>query len=94
MRRCRHPYDAYLAGGQLYLSPAMLARFPNAIALLSPLCGRADVPDGALPDDLRDALLRADVLRCAPDGLFWYRSIHAPSPLCGVQPMNNGDWYE
>lgn len=94
VRRCRHPYDAYLAGGQLYLSPAMLARFPNAIALLSPLCGRADVPDGALPDDLRDALLRADVLRCAPDGLFWYRSVHAPSPLCGVQPMNNGDWYE
>ena len=94
VRRCRYPYDAYLAGGTLYLSPALLARFPDGPALLAPLCGRADVPEGALPDGLVQALLATGVLRRGADGLRWYASVHASAPLAGVQPMGSGDWYE
>ena len=93
-RRCRHPYDAYFAEGRLYLSPRLLARFPEAPALLADCAGRPAVPRGALPPALCEALVEARVLQEAGGDFRWYPSVHAPAPLVETLPMGDGDWYE
>ncbi len=93
-RFCRYPYETYLAGGKLYLSPDFLARFPNAITLLEPLYGGDGVADGVLPEDLIEALEKTRVLQKTDAGLLWYKSTHAEKPLLEAAPMGSGDWYE
>lgn len=94
-RRCPRPYAAYLAGGVLYVSQELEARFPDIFQLLAPQCGQnpARMPE-TLPVPLVDALLEAGVLTREKGELAWTPSIHAPAPLTDVKPMGGGDWYE
>ncbi|MEG0492134.1 MAG: sialidase family protein [Clostridia bacterium] len=94
-RSCRYPYEAYFAGGTLYLSPKLLTDFPTAMQSLTALCGRQDaaVAADALPEALAKRLLACGVLLKDQSGLRWYRSIHAPCPLHQVLPMAEGDLY-
>ena len=94
-RKCRYPYDAYLAEGTLYLSPRALELFPNAIEMLQPFCRRESdiLPGDALPQKLIDLLVNNHVLKKTDGVLRWIPSIHAPYPLADVKPMSDGDWY-
>lgn len=95
-RRCRFPYDAYFAGGTLFLSPQFLSDFPGSMEILQSLVGDSGVlPHGALCPEAQQRLLRCGVLHEAADHtLRWSKSIHAPRPLDDVKQMLTGDWYE
>lgn len=94
-RRNAHPYEAYFAEGTLYLSPALLADFPDAAALLSPCVGDPSglLPEGLLPPALLSRLQNSHVLTERGGTLAWKPSVHAPCPLAAVLPMAEGDWY-
>lgn len=88
-RSAPHPYDAYLANGVLYLSPAVLQQWPNAIELLQARAGGPSslLDERALPPGLVDTLARAHVLKPGPGGLHWAESVHAPAPLADVKAV-------
>ncbi len=91
-RACEYPYDAYFAGGVLYLSPAFLADYPGAAALLQGALGQSG-PPAALPAAALARLAACGVVHRTPEGWRWIASVHAPRALDGVQPMAQGDWY-
>ncbi len=89
-RCCRHPYGAYFAGSDLFLSPQLEAQFPEIYETLRPLCGRDNVE---LNGGLREALLEAGVLEQDEAGtLHWIPAVHG-SGLARVLPQGDGDWY-
>lgn len=94
-RREPFPYDAYFAGGVLYLSPAFVADFPAALKELRAAVGASPVlPDGVLCAGARARLMRCGVLETGEDGApRWIASVHAPRPLDDVRVMASGDWY-
>lgn len=94
-RECPFPYDAYFAGGALYLSPGFLAEFPRALEELRAAVGDSPfLPDGVLCAGARERLTRCGVLETGEDGaLRWIASVHAPRPLDDVCVMASGDWY-
>ena len=89
------PYEGYFAGGTLYLSPDFLAAFPGALAALHSAVGANDaLPEGLLPGEAVERLLRAGVLqRDGQGGYRWIASVHAPRPLDDARPMTAADWY-
>lgn len=96
-RKNRYPFDAYFAGGTLYLSPQLLSDFPNLTELLLPLCKKPDaiIPKDALPKEITDRLISCGVLLNdkSKNELKWLNSIHSPYPLLEISDMGEGDWY-
>lgn len=92
-RRCLYPYDAYFAGGVLYLSPSFLKAFPNAIRVLKKALGEERVPAESLGQRAVQRLLNCGAVVQRGDGYYWIHSVHAPLPLSDVCPMESGDWY-
>ena len=94
-REAGYPYDAYFAGGTLYLAPQFLRDFPQAEEALRGAAGGSGVlPQGALCEEAVERLLGCGVLRRGQDGaLRWIHSVHAPRPLDDVRPMASADWY-
>lgn len=94
-RREPFPYDAYFAGGVLYLSPGFLADFPQTLEALRAAVGDSPVlPDGILCEEARARLARCGVLETDENGVLrWIASVHAPRPLDDVRVMASGDWY-
>ena len=94
-RKTPYPYDAYFAGGVLYLSPDFVREFPGALEALAALPGDDDtLPGGTLDPAARQRLLACGALRRAGEEYKWIHSVHAPRPLAGVKVMAGGDWYE
>lgn len=92
-RRCPYPYEAYFAGGVLYLSPDFLQAFPYAVYVLKQHLGERRVPVENLG---REAALRLCACGAAQEkegSFFWISSVHAPSPLADVCAMAAGEWY-
>lgn len=94
-RKTLFPYDAYFAGGCLYLAPQFMKAFPQAMKALSDAVGSSNVlAEGVLCAEARHRLTACGVLKQGEDGLFrWIHSVHAPRPLNDVKPMLSGDWY-
>ena len=94
-RRTLYPYDAYFAGGVLFLAPAFIRDFPGALEALGALPGDSDVlPEGVLEPAAVQRLAACGVLRRDGQRYQWIHSVHAPKPLAGVKLMDDGDWYE
>lgn len=94
-RKTPYPYDAYFAGGVLYLSPDFVREFPGALEALAALPGDDDtLPGGTLDPAARQRLLACGALRRDGEEYKWIHSVHAPRPLAGVKVMAGGDWYE
>ena len=94
-RKTPYPYDAYFAGGVLYLSPDFVREFPGALEALAALPGDDDtLPGGTLDPAARQRLLACGALRRDGEEYIWIHSVHAPRPLAGVKVMAGGDWYE
>lgn len=91
-RRCLYPYDAYFAGGVLYLSPGFLADFPGALETLRAAAGQSG-PPAQLPAGALARLAGCGVVRKEKGAWQWIASVHAPRLLDDVQPMAGGDWY-
>lgn len=93
-RRCRRPYKAYFAQGDLFISPEFEEQFP-VIKLLQPYVGQPEglVPVEAIGQELAWALVNSHVAVFEGDYIRWKLSVHAPIPLAGVKPMGDGDWY-
>ena len=88
------PYDAFFAEGTLFLSPAFLEAFPDALARLQAARGKEILPPGALPPEAAARLAACGALKEEPGGVFrWIRPVHAPRPLDDVKPMLAGDEY-
>lgn len=94
-RETLFPYDAYFAGGTLYLSPDFLKDHPDAMDALQAAAGDSPLlPDGVLCREACARLVRCGVLEEDEAGtLCWIASVHAPRPLDAVRPMRSGDWY-
>ena len=89
----RLPYDAYFAGGTLYLSPDFQRDFPQAADLLAACAGADEVPVDRLPPRAAERLAACGVT-CQENGrTVWISSVHAPRRLDRVCPMAAGDWY-
>ena len=68
-RETGYPYDAYFAGGTLYLAPQFLQAFPQAQEALRAAAGSCGVlAESALCEEAVERLLRCGVLRREPDG--------------------------
>ncbi|WP_418667866.1 sialidase family protein [Allofournierella sp.] len=94
-RRTPYPYDAYFAGGVLYLSPGFVERFPGALEALAALPGDGELlPEGLLAPEAVQRLARCGALYKDGGRYKWIHSVHAPRPLAGVKVMAGGDWYE
>lgn len=94
VRGVSYPYDGYFAEGTLFLSPAFLNDYPDALEKLKSAEGQDTLPKGLLPDAAEERLLACGVLEKQADGdLGWIRSIHAPRLLHDVRPMLTGDEY-
>ena len=94
-RRERYPYDAYFAEGNLFLSPRLLADYPELIERLTQVAGENEIlPAGTIPDGAVERLLACGVLRRDGGELRFYKSVHARVTLASVLPMADGDWYE
>ena len=94
-RRTLYPYDAYFAGGVLFLAPAFIREFPGVLEALGALPGDSDVlPEGVLEPAAVQRLAACGVLRRDGQRYQWIHSVHAPKPLAGVKLMDGGDWYE
>ncbi|MBQ6382019.1 MAG: hypothetical protein IJJ42_00275 [Clostridia bacterium] len=88
------PYDAFFAEGTLFLSPAFLRDWPDALSRLQAVTGQEELPPGVLPGEAAARLEACGVLNREPDGsLRWVRSVHAPRLLNDVRPMLSGDEY-
>lgn len=93
VRGCPFPYDAYFAGGTLYLSPDFQRDFPQAADLLAACAGADEVPVDRLPPQAAERLAACGVT-CQENGrTVWISSVHAPRRLDRVCPMAAGDWY-
>jgi len=88
-RRCRWPYEAYLAENTLFISPMLEKRFPQIFETLRAQTGsrRPELEDAALAQALR----QAGVLDA--DGQWAFR-VHTDGRLHEVLSMGAGDWYE
>ena len=94
VRGVPYPYDGYFAEGTLYLSPAFLRDFPDALHQLKTALGRETLPEGLLPKAAAERLIACGALqKDEHGGLRWIRSVHAPRPLNDVRPMLTGDEY-
>lgn len=95
-RRRRYPYPAYFAEGVLFLSPALIEAFPNALSALNEEAkkGRGFFQKGLFEPRLVDLLIESGVLHAIGENYYWLKSVHAPKPLTRVLPMAEGDWYE
>lgn len=94
-RKTAYPYDAYFAGGTLYLAPQFIQDFPQTLKTLKKITNRFNIlPKNLLCPEAVQRLLDSGVLKRAADGeLRWIHSVHAPHPLNDVQPMSSADWY-
>lgn len=94
-RKNRFPYQAYFAEGILYLSPELLQACPQIFVHTKEAVEKGEtLPDGILDSQEIAELVKAKVLIPKENGTYrWLKSVHAPSPLAGVQPMVGGDWY-
>ena len=94
VRRTLYPYDAYFAGGVLFLSPTFMSECPEAEPALKALDPEArQVPQGALPARVQQRLEACGALQRDESGLYWVASVHAPRPLHDIKPIATGDWY-
>lgn len=95
VRKTPFPYDAYFAGGTLYLSPSFLSAYPDALKALGSAVGPEDaLPGGLLPEEAVARLVACGVLQPGEGGVRrWIHSVHAPRPLDSVRPMTSADWY-
>ncbi len=95
VRGCPFPYDGYFAEGTLYLSPAFLKDYPDALERLKEVLGREELPCGVLSREAEERLLACGVLRrTGGDRPAWITSLHEKRPLNDVRPMLSGDDYE
>lgn len=94
-RETAYPYDAYFAGGILYLSPQFIHDFPQAQTVLKQMIGDSYIlPKRLLNSQAVRRLIAVGVVRRSPDGeLRWIHSVHAPRSLDDVRPMTGADWY-
>lgn len=90
-----YPYEAFFAGGVLYLSPDFLNDFPDAIDRLNAILGDEDlVFEKILSSPALQRLVQSGVLQKDINGhLRWVHSVHAPHTLEAVRPMSTADWY-
>lgn len=91
-RRERWPYDAYLAEGKVFLSPALQRDIPDAIRQINALGSRRPVQKGELSDALLNRLVKAHLLNETPEGYEWYPCVHPKDPFEALD-MGSGDWY-
>lgn len=91
-RRERWPYDAYLAEGKVFLSPALQRDIPDAIRQINALGSRRPVQKGELSDALLNRLVKAHLLSETPEGYEWYPCVHPKDPFEALD-MGTGDWY-
>ena len=94
-REAGYPYDAYFAGGTLYLAPQFLRDFPQAEeeALRGAAGGSGVLPQGALCEEAVERLLGCGVLRRGQDGaLRWIHSVmrRARWTTCGPWRARTG----
>ncbi|MDO5435784.1 MAG: hypothetical protein Q4G19_05395 [Clostridia bacterium] len=84
-----YPYDAWMAETVIFLSPALLSRFPDAVDRIN----EAASPAG-LPEDLKRALEKAGIIREDENGCPVYtRAVHAGDRRRTACPMGAGDEY-
>lgn len=89
-----YPYDGYFAEGTLFLSPAFMRDFPEAAAALEKVKGLETLPPGTLEKEAEARLEFSGALKRDGNGGYrWIRSVHAPRPLNGIEPMLTGDEY-
>jgi len=91
-RKNRWPYDAYLAEGKLFLSPALIKAVPDAIQQINALGSRRPVQKGELSEELLQRLLKANLLLETHRGYEWYACVHPKDPFEALD-MGSGDWY-
>lgn len=94
-RKKRYPYDAYFAGGILYLAPQLIQEYPQEVQQLCREAAQTGDPDPQrLCQTLRSRLAACGVLKSGPDSrLHWISSVHAPCLVADVRVMPDGDWY-
>ena len=89
-----YPYDAYFAGGVLYLSPLLVKDLPDLPEILTAQVGDSPLlEDGLLPPEAVLRLERSGVLEKDGEQWLWIPSVHAPRPLHDVKIMSAGDQY-
>lgn len=88
------PYDGYFAEDTLFLSPAFLRDYPDALARLRAAEGGGTLAPGTLPESALKRLAACGVLIKEESGAYrWIRTVHAGGRMGRVKPMLTGDEY-
>ncbi len=94
-RETGYPYDAYFAGGTLYLRRSSCGISRRRRRPLRGAAGGSGVlPQGALCEEAVERLLgNAACCGAGRTGRCGGSTAHAPRPLDDVRPMASADWY-